>query len=410
MVSVVVGHDEFEIHVPPDMEVQTLCKFLGYDKCVAVANESLLPPYSVLNAESESSRIEIFGTRTVNTAFADSMLRVVSRLPARVQSEILDIPKDPADCGPTCAICGKKGTFLARAMSLNGKNLSYPLCRECYCQAIIQLIHRSINWYDLLRSGERLLVPISGGKDSVLLAYALHDYDKKFRPVDIRLLYMDEGIPSYSEEGRANAVNVAARLGLEITVESFENTYGNTLPDILDGYRKKSGVDYNACGMCILLKRRIVLRNADALNVTGIADGQNHSDFQRHVLQHLVYHVHRHEYAPRDTIERKKFIHPLVEVGDDNALFFSLSNGFRFRNECPYSATTGKMRKVLDSCTTELERIDPLILSGFYSKKSKNTSPVFRRRCASCGTVFATRDELAERCEECSIIEKVTQR
>lgn len=69
------------------------------------------------------------------------------------------------------------------------------MCKECFYIAFENEIHNTIVGNNLFKSGDRVAVAASGGKDSTVLAYVLkllnerHNYGLK-----LILLSIDEGI------------------------------------------------------------------------------------------------------------------------------------------------------------------------------------------------------------------------
>ena len=69
----------------------------------------------------------------------------------------------------------------------------------------------------LLRKGDRVLVSVSGGKDSAVAAWVLAKRAGELG-IDVGLLHIDLGIPGYSEESRAAVEALRERLDAPLHV------------------------------------------------------------------------------------------------------------------------------------------------------------------------------------------------
>lgn len=69
------------------------------------------------------------------------------------------------------------------------------MCKECFYTAFENEIHSTILQANLFKSGDRVAVAASGGKDSTVLAYVLKLLNEKHNyGLKLILLSIDEGI------------------------------------------------------------------------------------------------------------------------------------------------------------------------------------------------------------------------
>src|SRR5207253_10980533 len=68
-------------------------------------------------------------------------------------------------------------------------------CRDCFLHHCREQVRRTIEDFDMIRPGERVLVAVSGGKDSLALWDILGDLG-----VDADGLYLGLGIGAYSDD------------------------------------------------------------------------------------------------------------------------------------------------------------------------------------------------------------------
>ena len=74
-----------------------------------------------------------------------------------------------------CGCCGEQRAVLRRPKTFE------QLCRECFYSALEEEVHQTIVANRLFRSGERVAVAASGGKDSTVLAHMLTTLNRRHR-------------------------------------------------------------------------------------------------------------------------------------------------------------------------------------------------------------------------------------
>src|SRR4029077_15919098 len=77
-------------------------------------------------------------------------------------------------------------------------------CRDCFLRHCREQVRRAIDTFDMVQPGERVLVAVSGGKDSLGLWHLLRALD-----YDADGLYVGLGIGEYSHSPAAHATAFA---------------------------------------------------------------------------------------------------------------------------------------------------------------------------------------------------------
>ena len=144
-----------------------------------------------------------------------------------------------------------------------------------------ELLHnmgRAIADFNLISAGDRIMVAISGGKDSYALLLLL-DVLRRRAPIDFKLLavHLDQGQPGHDPEPlRAWLVEN----GFEHHVVR-DDTYSIVMEAVPEGR--------TPCSMCARLRRAILYRLSDEFGCTKIALGHHRDDAVETLLLNLFF-------------------------------------------------------------------------------------------------------------------------
>src|SRR3954469_15426941 len=143
---------------------------------------------------------------------------------------------------------------------------------------IAKKVTRAITDHKLIDDGDRIMVGLSGGKDSWALIQIL-DVLRKRAPISFSLVAVniDSGYAGYEHHKLTEAC--AAR-GWELHVE--HTTIGETIEDILDD-------SATPCSLCARLRRGALYRLADTVGATKIALGHHADDFIETLLLNVFF-------------------------------------------------------------------------------------------------------------------------
>jgi tRNA 2-thiocytidine biosynthesis protein TtcA len=139
-------------------------------------------------------------------------------------------------------------------------------------------VTRAITEHGLIENGDRVMVGLSGGKDSWALLQIL-DVLRKRAPIDFSLVAVtvDSGYTGYRHDLIARACELR---GWEYRIEHTE--IGETIEDILDA-------NATPCSLCARLRRGVLYRIATDIGATKIALGHHLDDFIETLLLNLFF-------------------------------------------------------------------------------------------------------------------------
>src|SRR5512135_2147655 len=165
-----------------------------------------------------------------------------------------------------CKTCGQKAVVNMRQHKLS-------LCKEHYLEWIPEQTARFIKKYWMFGPDEKVLVAVSGGKDSLSLWDILWRLGYQADGLYIGL-GIDEGL-HYSDESHRLAEKFAAGRGLTLRVVDVEREYGHAIPVLAE--KTHRGQD-KPCAVCGLTKRHEMNRIARDLGYDVLATGHNLDD------------------------------------------------------------------------------------------------------------------------------------
>ncbi len=138
---------------------------------------------------------------------------------------------------------------------------------------------RALNDFDMLSEGNKVMVAVSGGKDSAVLLYVL-DQIRKRAPFEfsIQPVILDQKQPGFSVERFQDWVHRAT--GYELTIIE-EDTYSVVV--------EKTQQAKSFCGLCSRLRRGILYTWAHRHGFDRIALGHHRDDLNRTLLLNMFY-------------------------------------------------------------------------------------------------------------------------
>lgn len=159
-----------------------------------------------------------------------------------------------------CRVCRGPAVIDVRRHNAN-------FCVEHFLEQCRRQVQKAIEAFDMVRPGERVLVAVSGGKDSLALWDLLGELG---HPADG--LYIGLGIGGYSDVSGAHARAFAAARGLSLREVDLRHDHGFDVPTAAAVTRR---VPCSACG---LSKRHLFDRAAREGGYDVVVTGHNLDD------------------------------------------------------------------------------------------------------------------------------------
>jgi tRNA 2-thiocytidine biosynthesis protein TtcA len=175
-------------------------------------------------------------------------------------------------------------------------------------------VTKAIVDYNLIEDGDRVMVGLSGGKDSWALLQML-DVLRRRAPITFSLVAVnvDSGYKAYKHDVIARTCE---ERGWEYRIEHTD--IGEVIDDLL-------GPGKTPCSLCARLRRGVLYRMADEVGATKIALGHHLDDFVETLLLNLFFAGSLKAMPARLVSDDGKHvvIRPLVYAGEDEARLYA---------------------------------------------------------------------------------------
>ncbi len=195
---------------------------------------------------------------------------------------------------------------------------------------VMRRVGRAIGDFHMIEPGDRILVGISGGKDSFVLMRMLDMHRRRFKfDFDLIPVMVDAG---WDPDGAIRAMKMMARQGFD--VELIERKIKQTV-------EQKLRPGSNPCALCSRLRRGFLYDLAQERSCDKIALGHHLDDFVETLLLNLFYtgQLKSMGVNMRSDDGRNRIIRPLVYV--ESQLLVRLVREYGFMPvdlDCPHTS------------------------------------------------------------------------
>ena len=217
---------------------------------------------------------------------------------------------------------------------------------------------KAVQDYELINENDNIMVCISGGKDSFLLAKCVQELERhgkvKFKA---RYVVMDPGYNQYNRDFIIDNAKI-----LNVPIEIFESD----IFDVVANIDSKS-----PCYMCARMRRGYLYNKAQELGCNKIALGHHFDDVIETTLLSMIYGSEIKTMMPKlhsDNYEGLELIRPLYLVKEDaiiswknyNKLVF-LNCACKFTESVELSDKNESKRKEMKELIKELRKLNKSI-------------------------------------------------
>lgn len=237
-------------------------------------------------------------------------------------------------------------------------------------QKIIGAMRRAINNYKMIKSGDKVAVGVSGGKDSLALLTALSMY-QKFAPekFDLVGISVDLGFPE-AVPALDKIKKYCDTLGVDFHVEKSD------IAKIIFEERKEK----NPCSLCSKMRRGALNTSAIRLGANKVALGHHADDVLETFLLSFIYEGRLSTFKPLTYLDRSDItiIRPFIYVEEGDIK--GATNRYSFpvyKNPCPADHHTEReyMKNLVKSISKDVPIARDRMTSAILHPERYNLFP-----------------------------------
>jgi tRNA-5-methyluridine54 2-sulfurtransferase len=257
-------------------------------------------------------------------------------------------------------------------------------CSDCFVRHVREQVKRAIASYDMFTLDDRVLLAVSGGKDSLALWDVLLHLGYRTGG-----LYLGLGIGGYSSRSGDMVRAFAKERGAELVEVDLLDAYGFDIPT---AGRKGSR---STCAVCGLSKRYVFNRAALDHGYDVVATGHNLDDEAATLLGNTLrwqtdYIARQFPILPTEEGLIKK-VKPLYRLSELETAAYAFLRGIDYVvEECPLVAGNTQLR--YKEALNQLEGASPGTKAQFFLSYLDRGAPLFARGdeadlrpCERCG-------------------------
>lgn len=291
----------------------------------------------------------------------------------------------------TCAHCNEKPV-----------STDPRLCASHFEQFVLDTVKEVIDRWKLLQPDTKVIVAVSGGKDSLTTLFTL-----KKLGYSVTGLFVNEGIGSYRHDSREDLITFCTDNDIDFKEISFKEEFGFTLDEAV------ATREYHPCTICGTLRRYLLNKYAREHDV--IATGHNLDDESQTIMMNLLrantalFSRSGPKTNPSRWFAQK--IKPLYLLTEEQILTYTHIKGIRTRRSgCPYSKVSYRaaLRQELNEYAVNHREMKRNIIESYAKLLShmndtdQEASSDGISACQSCGQ--ASNERI---CKACKIQEDI---
>ena len=221
---------------------------------------------------------------------------------------------------------------------------------------------KAVQEYELIKENDNIMVCISGGKDSFLLAKCIQELQRHGKyPFKAEFVVMN---PGYKKENVDKIIENSKILG--IPIKMFES----------DIFEVVSNIEKSPCYLCARMRRGFLYSKAKELGCNKIALGHHFDDVIETTLLSMFYGYEIKTMMPKlksENFEGLELIRPLYLIKEESVIAWKKFNNLEFINcACRFTernyqeVNENSKRKEIKDLIKQLKKINPNIDKNIF--------------------------------------------
>lgn len=227
---------------------------------------------------------------------------------------------------------------------------------------VLGAIRRADQDFHMIQPGDRIAVGVSGGKDSLLLLYAMALY-RRFspNPFELTALTVTMGLEPFDLSG---VRTLCERLEVPYVVRETE--IGRV---VFEQRREK-----NPCALCAKMRRGALAAACTELGLNKVALGHHRDDALETLLMSVLFEGRIHTFHPVTRLERSGVtqIRPMAYVSEKQVIHLQRKLALPVvKSPCPANGETrrAEMKELLDALCRRYPNAREQLLSALMNQE-----------------------------------------
>jgi cytoplasmic tRNA 2-thiolation protein 1 len=301
-----------------------------------------------------------------------------------------------------CEYCNKNPAKLRRA-----KNKKMA-CLDCFYYHFEEEIHQTIMAEKLFVPGDKIVLGISGGKDSTVMLHTITTLKERYNyPITLQLLAIDEGIKGYRDDSLETVKSNEETYKVPLTILGYKDLFGITMDEVVS----LTGVRCS-CTYCGVFRRRALDKGLEQLKGTRLYTGHNADDVAETVLMNAMrgdsfrlVNCTESTTGEEHEVKRSK---PLIYCYEKEIVLYAhYKKLVYFSTECTYSkdAYRGNLKELMKKLIgLRPQVIIDIIKSAGQLKLKKGIKVPNKMKCETCGNVSSHK-----MCKACEFVKQLNE-
>ncbi|AFK51818.1 putative ATPase of the PP-loop superfamily [Thermogladius calderae 1633] len=261
------------------------------------------------------------------------------------------------------------------------------LCREHFAEYLLRKLERSVNRYKMFGKGSRVVVGVSGGKDSVTLTKLLSESGL----AKMLVVHVNLAIGEYSRISVETVRRFSVEHGLDYLIVDLSE-YGIGIPELVAKTKR------SPCSVCGMVKRYVLNALTMDLGYDALATAHHGDDMAVYIVKSFLlqdydqlYKISPVNYEVPGLAARK--VKPLYEFYEFEVETFAKLYGLPFVSvKCPFKHVgwlESYVRELLDRAEEESPGFKVSLLRSHARRtmSMRSAEQAQPKACASCGLI-----------------------